>query len=222
MHEQRCSSSLASATVTVQRQPHCTLFDHLEEVLMRALKSLSMILLVIPLIGLAQETSSLPEHFTAAAVGIGGPRTRPVATNVEIAINRWSTRDETQRLMQALQGEGSDALLEVLKDLRSVGTIRTPGNLAYDLRYAHQVSTGDGRRRIFLATDRPISVWEAINRPRTIDYPFTFIELRVNARGEGEGKLSLATRIISSSDGQTIELENYDTQPIQLSGIRRQ
>jgi hypothetical protein len=188
---------------------------------MPILKSLSIVLLSLPLAVLAQDTGSLPERFTAAAIGIGGPRTRPVATSVEIRINRWSTRDETQRLIGALQDEGRDSLLDALKDLRPVGTINTPGNLAYDLRYAHSEPWGDGGRRIFLATDRPISAWEAIRRPRTIDYPFTFIELRVNANGEGQGKLNLATRIIPSRDGGMIELENYDTQPIQLSGVKR-
>lgn len=70
-------------------------------------------------------------------------------------------------------------------------------------------------------TDRPTGIWEAINRPRTIDYPFTFIELRLNAQGIEEGKLSRATRIISSGDGSYVELENYAAQPVDLTEVRR-
>lgn len=47
-----------------------------------------------------------------------------------------------------------------------------------------------------LATDRYITFWEAVNRPRTIDYPFTMIELHIGPDGKGEGKMSIATRIM--------------------------
>jgi hypothetical protein len=160
------------------------------------------------------------EEFTAFAVSTGGPRTSPVATTVDIVIERWSSEAERQRLAEAL-GKGQDTMLDTLQDLRRVGFIRTPGNLGYDLHYAHQMPGEDGGRRIFIATDRPISFWEAVNRPRTIDYPFTFIELRLNNEGTGEGKLSLATRVIAGSDGRMIQLENYDTQPVQLNEVKK-
>ena len=113
---------------------------------------------------------TLPARLTAFAVSAGGATTSAVASQFEITIDRWSTTAETQRLMTVLKDKGADALLESLRDQRSVGSIRTPGNLAYDLRFASTEPGEDGGHRIFLATDRPISFWEAVNRPRTIDY----------------------------------------------------
>jgi hypothetical protein len=78
----------------------------------------------------------------------------------------------------------------------------------------------DGGARITLATDRPISFWEAQAQPRTINYPFTVIELRMNRDGEGEGKLSIATKISADSDKKTIYLENYSAQPVLLQHVR--
>ena len=78
----------------------------------------------------------------------------------------------------------------------------------------------DGGRRIVLVTDRPISFWEAANQPRSIDYPFTLIELRLNRDGEGEGKMSIATKITGNRTFNLIELENYATQPVQLMAVR--
>ena len=164
---------------------------------------------------------TLPARFTAFAVSTGDAVSNTVASQVEITIDRWSSTAESGRLMAILKEKGADALLDALQDLKSVGSIKTPGNLAYDLRYALVQPGEDGGHRIFLATDRPISYWEAVNRPRTVDYPFTFIELRVNTDGEGEGKLALATKVTASKDGSTIELENYQTQPIQLNQVRR-
>lgn len=163
----------------------------------------------------------LPATYTAFAVSPGGPRTSAVASQVEITINRWSTTGESERLLAVLKEKGPEKLLDALQDVKSVGTIRTPGNLAYDLRFAQVEPGEDGGVRVFLATDRPMSFWEAVNRPRVSDYPFTFLELRLGKGGDGEGKLALATKIIVNKDGKTIELENYDGQPIALNEIRR-
>lgn len=187
------------------------------------LKPLMLAVTVLAGTAFAQSSSQqpLPARFTAFAVSTGDAVSNPVATQVEIHIDRWSSAAESGRLMTILKEKGTDALLDALQDLKPVGSIRTPGNLAYDLRYALAQPGEDGGQRIFLATDRAISYWEAVNRPRTIDYPFTFIELRVNKDGEGEGKLALATKVMVSRDGSTLELENYQTQPIQLNQLRR-
>ena len=171
-------------------------------------------------ISLHATADSHQEAFTAVALSTGGPRTSPVAAQLEIVIERWSTEAEQQQLLDAMS-RGQSAMLDTLQDLPRVGYIRNPPSLAWDLHYAHVVPGEDGGQRIFLATDRPISIWEAINRPRTIEYPFTFIEMRVDDEGQGEGKLSRATRIIASEDGRHIQLERYATQPVELTEVRR-
>lgn len=112
--------------------------------------------------------------------------------------------------------------LETLREMKPVGRITVPGNLDYDLHYAHEVPLPDGGRRIFLATDRPIAYWEVVNQTRTMNYPFTFIELQMNSKGEGEGKLALATKIEPSSDRTHLQLVGYATQPIQLNDVTLQ
>lgn len=170
--------------------------------------------------GQRNESGQSREEFTAVALSSGGPRSNAVATNVEIVIERWSTEVDRQRLLNSMS-KGQSEMLETLRDFPRVGFIRTPGNLGWDLHYAHQMPGEDGGRRIFIATDRPIGIWEAINRPRTIDYPFTFIELRMNNQGEGQGKLSRATRVIASDDGRFVQLENWANQPVELTEVMR-
>jgi hypothetical protein len=143
---------------------------------------------------------------------------RDGAGTVLIKVTRWSTEAERSRLLQALTTKGQDKLLDELQDMKSVGTIRTPDSLAYDLRYAHQQPGEDGGRQIVLATDRPIGFWEAANRPRTIQYPFTVIQMQIGTEGKGKGTLSYATKIIARKNA--IELENFSTQPIMLTDIR--
>jgi hypothetical protein len=117
---------------------------------------------------------------------------------------------------------GPDKLLARLQRLPRVGYIRTPNSIGYDLHFARRTPLPDGGERVVLATDRYISFWEATNRPRSIDYPFTVIEIHINADGEGEGKMSLATKIIADKQNKQIVLEDYGTQPVLLKSVRRQ
>jgi hypothetical protein len=139
---------------------------------------------------------------------------------VDLAITRWTPDAERDRLMQVFKEKGPNALLEALRDTRPVGFIKTPDSLAYDLHYARQMPGEDGGRRIVLLTDRPISFWEARNQPRSIDYPFTLIELQMDGKGEGVGKLSVATRI--TLNGNVLTLENFANQPVMLTTVRKQ
>ncbi len=164
--------------------------------------------------GFAQ-TNAAKEDFTAVAIvnnNLGSG-----AGTVLMSVTRWSTEEERNRLVETLMKEGPDALLEVLRDNPSTGTIRTPDSLGYDLRFAYQTPTPDGGRRIVLATDRPISFWEATNRPRTIDYPFTIIQMEFGPEGKGKGTLSYYTRVTARA--KVIELENFATAPVMLTEI---
>lgn len=163
-------------------------------------------------------------RLTAFAINLGVTpdlrRRGPKTAVVEIAIDRWSTDAEHDELLAALKDKGQDGLLKALQENPSVGTIHTPDTLAWDLHYARQQPTADGGQRIFLATDRPISFWEAANLRRSIHYPFTLIEIHLDKNGQGEGKLSVATKITISKDGKEIELEDYSTQPVLLQSVK--
>ena len=155
---------------------------------------------------------------TFTAVAIVNNNLGSGAGTVLMRVSRWSTEAERDRLITTLKGKGPDKLLDELSGMKTVGTIRTPDSLAYDLRYAHQRPGEDGGRQIVLATDRPIGFWEASHQPRTIQYPFTVIQMQIGADGHGKGTLSYATRI--TAHGNTIELENFATQPVMLTDIK--
>lgn len=180
------------------------------------LLSLLIVVLLAGLVALHSQTLGQKERFTAVAIvnnNLGSG-----AGVVQIDITRWSTQSERTELLNVLKKSGAEKLLDALQDMRPVGTIKTPDSLGYDLRYANQTSLPEGGRRIVLATDRPIGFWEATRRPRTIDYPFTVIQMEIDRNGEGKGTLSYATKIIPQGD--TIVLEDFATQPIMLTQIK--
>ena len=167
----------------------------------------------------AQSNIARPEKFTAFAVDISNTAPRANASVVDIQINRWSTEAERDQLLKVFRDKGQDALLTALQKTPVVGGIRTPGSLNYDIHFAMQKPDAEGGRMVFLMTDRYVGTWEAMNRPRTIDYPFTLIQLQLDKNGKGVGKASVATKITQEVDG-TIELENFSSQPVMLNDVR--
>jgi len=165
--------------------------------------------------GLSQESGG-KESFTAVA--IANNNLGSGVDTVLIDVTRWSTEAEQSRLIGLLREKGQEALLAELQDNPPAGSIRTPASLAYDLRYSQQTPAEDGGREILLMTDRPINFWEARDRPRSIEYPFTVIQMRIDGDGKGTGTITYATRIAAA--GNIIVLENFATSPIQLTEIQ--
>jgi hypothetical protein len=147
---------------------------------------------------------------------------RGTATPLQIVIDRWSSDAERERLRNVMMTKGPDKLLDALQDAPKVGYIRSTQSLGWDLHFASRTRGADGGERILLATDRPMSFAELWNGARTVDYPFTVIELRVNDSGEGDGTLSLATKVIPDPEHNIVTLENYDTQRIRLTQVHRE
>jgi len=164
------------------------------------------------------QTNGLPERYTATAINMNNGS----SGTIDISVDRWSTDKERDALVSAMVEKGPEKLLDALQDARPVGHFGAPGNLSWDLRFARRVALPEGGERVVLVTDRRIGVWEAANQPRSIDYPFTVIELRLNKDGVGEGKMSLATKVIFDKEHNTITLENYDIQPVQLTAVKRE
>ena len=186
-------------------------------------------------LGLLQPAGSPPAQakdeqleITAFAVNMSNIATGANAV-VDITINSWSTPEERERLITTMLEKGPDALLRELQKAPVKGRFRIPSakppdphhlGLGLDLRYAWQTALPDGGRRIVLATDRYIGFQEARNQPRTMDYPFTLMEIRVDKDGRGEGKMAVATKIDFDKKNKQIELENYGTEPVRLNNLQ--
>jgi hypothetical protein len=166
--------------------------------------------------GVIAQTHGEKEEFTAVA--IANNNIQSGAGTVLISIDRWSATAERDMLVSTLVNKGPRALLDALQDTRPVGRIRTPDSLGYDLHYAFQTPGEDGGRRIVIATDRPIGFWEAYNQPRTVDYPFTIVEMHIGPDGRGTGTLSEFTKVLAHENN--IYLENFASAPVMLTDIR--
>jgi hypothetical protein len=164
------------------------------------------------------QTMGSPERYTGSALNINNGR----ADNIDITVNRWSTDKQRDALMAVMQSKGAEKLLDALQDMPVMGHFGAPGHLSWDIHFARTVPLPDGGERVVLVTDRRIGFWEAANQPRSIDYPFTVIELRLNRDGEGEGTMSIATKVIYDKEQNMITLENLQNQPVRLTNLKRE
>jgi hypothetical protein len=141
---------------------------------------------------------------------------------IEIVIERWSSERERDELIATLKDKGSDALLRQLQKLPRVGYIRDANgrSVGWDLHFARERKLEDGGRQIVLATDRPISAWEAMNRPRSMDYDFTIADIRFDGDGKGVGKLAVAAKVTTNDKTGAIEIENFSSEPVRLTEVK--
>lgn len=116
------------------------------------------------------------------------------------------------------------SLAKALEEAATVGYLWSSETAGYALRYAGKVDAADGSRRIVLVTQRKLGAMNARWTP-TIDgpansYEFSVIELRLNAKGEGEGKISLTGKIVPDAVAKMVSVENYAALPAVLRDVR--
>jgi hypothetical protein len=148
---------------------------------------------------------------------------------IQIMINGWSSAKQRQLLIDTFLEKKQDGLLRELEKQPEIGRFNFPGymgpdpnnimRLGTDVRYAMNFPGEDGGRRIVIITPRVIGFRETVNQPRTTDYPFTLFEMRFDRSGKGEGKMAYATQIAFDKKKNSIELENYSSEPVRLNNL---
>jgi hypothetical protein len=118
------------------------------------------------------------------------------------------------------------SLLAALEKGPLVGHLWSSEVAGYALRYAARMPEPDGGERIVLITDRRLGVyndlWKPVGSDAATTYPFSVIELRLNSKGEGEGKASLTGKVTLDSAAKTIALDNYNALPVVFRNVSRQ
>ena len=99
------------------------------------------------------------------------------------------------------------------------GTIQIGNGLGHDIN-AVWVSEDEEGRKITILFERWLNFGELRRGARSVDYPFTYIELFVDDKGKGDGTMIPAARI-RYKKGKTIEVENFGIYPAKLTNVKR-
>jgi len=173
------------------------------------------------------------------AGGRGGRGARGAAAPEPLPVDPAAVNDDSPAFTFGRGGRGRGAndapavpetpqssLAAALKKTPTVGILWTSETVGYSIKYAYRLPQPDGGERIILATDRRVGAWNNLWTPagsaNVTDYAFSVLELRLTAKGEGEGKGSMTGKIAVDSEAKTIALDGYSALPLVLKAVKRQ
>ena len=175
--------------------------------------------LVVPMVASTASAKDAEEILRLRAWAINMNSSARTAT-LDIVIERWSTPEEVSNLKAILVEQGDDKLLSALQKTKPrCGYARTSNSLGWDIYFARETPLPDGGRKIVVASDRPVSMWEARNSGRSMDYLFSLAEIRLPATGKGQGKAIPRAQLGFNKETNTLQIENYDREPVRLNEI---
>jgi hypothetical protein len=194
-------------------------------------KSTLLTYLLLPTFVLALAASHLPptgaqtgqaarsgrEVYRGNIFYIGGPR-GSVTDFFTLTINNYTPEAEVNRLINVLKRDGQDDFWKAVEKEKR-GSIQVGSGLSRDLNAVWVTQTEDGRR-ISAIAERWIGFGEQRRGARSLDYPFTYIELYIEDDGKVEGSLFPAARVRVKGE-KTIEVENFGIYPARLTNIKQ-
>ena len=170
---------------------------------------------------LAMTTASYAQGrttYTGTAVIYGsGLSTRTITRPFTLILNGESSSNDIARFIEARQSGGQDALRRQL-DSSELGRFSFGSRVGVPVG-AVMIDRDGGDKRIRVFFSRELGFGELRRGLRSVDYPFGYLEMRVDNNGHGEGTIIPAAKIrIRGND--TFEVEDFGTFPGRLMGVR--
>jgi hypothetical protein len=169
---------------------------------------------------LAQKNTAIERYVITAmgkgTVGLAAGR----ASRLDLNINRWSTPEERQELLDMIASDDGDAIRQYVERLDSIGRLRIPGQSGEDMRYAWLVEE-DGRHIVTVMSDRPLASRPgATTNPSQVDYLVMVMRFALDEKNQGTGTLVPAIQPAFNDKGQ-LTIRNSAADPISLTRVTR-
>jgi hypothetical protein len=117
-----------------------------------------------------------------------------------------------------LKEKGQDALRRQLEKL-DVGRINPVGSTGNQIAVARKRQVGS-TTVITIVTARVMPFVELYNNGRSTDYPFGFLQVKLNDKGEGTGQIMAAAKIRFNKKSGQYEIESFGNQYIKATNVR--
>jgi hypothetical protein len=167
----------------------------------------------------ADGDSALTGRYRGALMDVGNILPRTSAELVTVTLDRLTGAAELAELADIQTGARQEALRDALEG-REVGRVQIGQGLSYPISAA-LAHDGEGEmRHLVLVIARPITLGEIWRSTRSLDYPFSVIELDLEPDGEGSGELNVAARVSFTADG-AVQIEDLAVQPVRILGVDR-
>jgi hypothetical protein len=157
------------------------------------------------------------EAYSGTAIGTGGTAGGR-SIGFDVRITRYASDEDVDQLAQLVKEKGTDALRRALEKL-DVGRINPVGSVGNQIAVARKSKVGSDTV-ITLVTARTMPFGELYRGGRSTDYPFGFLRLTLNEKGEGTGQVIVAAKIKFDKKKGHYEIESFGNQYVKAVNVR--
>jgi hypothetical protein len=184
--------------------------------LSRILGCVLFLILCLAFVASAQDKVS-PEAYSGTAIGTGGS-VGGKTIQFDFRITQYTTDEEVQNFAQLVKDKGTDALRRALEK-EDKGRINVVGSTGNQIAVARKRQQG-ADTIITIVTARTMPFLELYNGGRTTDYPFGYLQVKLDASGKGLGQIMAAARIRFDKKKGQYEIESFGNQYIKATNVR--
>jgi hypothetical protein len=161
--------------------------------------------LLAGLLAFGQEVPK-PEHY-AATWAVTGGSAGGTTVQIDVRINKFNTDAEINEYAALVASKGPEGLRRALEK-QDVGQFSPVGKVGTPLAIARKLVQGD-QTIVRVLTIRPISFTELRNGTRSVDYPYTMLEMVLDKDGKGTGTAIGAAKISFNKKKKIHEIESF-------------
>jgi len=163
-----------------------------------------------------RDPAPIREVYTGTAVAIGGAL-GGASRGFTLEITSYTPPEEVQQDLETLRTQGQDGLYKAIEK-KKLGNFAFTGDVGRDVNFVTQTDMEEGRK-ITILFERWLKFFELRRGTRSVDYPFTYVELFMEGR-KGEGSLIGAAKVyLDKKHPSTLDVENFGTYPARLMGV---
>jgi hypothetical protein len=164
-----------------------------------------------------QDEKMKPEAYSAVAIGTGGS-VGGKSIQFDFRITQYTSDEEVDKYAELLKEKGPDALRRALEKV-DVGRINPVGRTGNQIAVARKRQEGS-ETVITMVTARTMPFIELYQSGRSTDYPFGYLQVRLNEKGQGAGQIMAAAKIRFNQKKGHYEIESYGNQYIKAVNVR--
>ncbi len=164
-----------------------------------------------------QDDKKQTEAYSGVAMGTGGT-VGAKTKSFDFRITTYTTDDELNTFATLLKEKGPDALRRALEK-EDKGRLSPSGSLGNQIAVARKRQAGT-ETIITIVTARIMPFIELYNNGRSTDYPFGYLQVKLNEKGEGAGQIMAAAKIKFNKKEGRYEIESYGNQYIKAVNVR--
>jgi hypothetical protein len=164
-----------------------------------------------------QEEKKKPESYSGVAIGTGGT-VGGKSIGFNLSIKGYTTDEEVQKFADLLKEKGQDALRRALEK-EDKGQLSPTGSVGNAIAVVRKRQHGTDTI-ITIVTARIMPFTELYKNGRSTDYPFGYMQITINAKGEGTGTVMAAAKIRFDKKSGKYEIESFGNQYIKVTNVK--